>query len=299
MRRFFFVIFLVALSFASFRGWRYLSVPISPCDSPLSYRLGQLDPRFNIGKVQAEKDIAQAAEIWNKVTSKKIFKQDSQAKLTINFIYDERQALSTKIGSQENNLNTDKRTLDSQIADFLKQKADFESKINALNQEITDWNQKGGAPSDVYRQIQEQSQSLRSQGEKLQNLAGALNQKTGSYNYEVKLLNGTVNDFNAVISQKPEEGLYNGAAGTIYIYLNSSQKILIHTLAHELGHALGMSHTTDPNAIMYVYTSANLLPTAADRAELVRACKPKSRLEILVPMIKERLKMLSTKLVLR
>lgn len=281
MKRVFTVFSLVALFLIGIFGWQYLTTPISSCDTPIAYKLGQLDPRFNLTVDQAEKDIVQATEIWNKTAGKKVFQKDSQAKLTVNFVYDERQALSSKIGSLENNLNGDKKTLDAQIANFLQQKTDFEKKLAALNKEISDWNQKGGAPPDVYKQLQEQVQNLKSENEKLQTLAAGLNQKTDSYNFQVNQLNGTVSDFNAAISQKPEEGLFDGPNDTIYIYLNSSQQVLIHTLTHEFGHALGISHVNDSQAIMYPYTSANLLLTLSDKNELSRICQPVPRWQVL------------------
>lgn len=281
MRRVLAVFSLVFLFLTGIFGWKYLTTPISSCDSPIAYKLGQLDPRFNLTADQAEKDIVQATEIWNKAAGKKVFQEDPQAKLTVNFVYDERQALSSKIGSLENNLDANKKTLDAQITNFLQQKAAFETKLAALNKEISDWNQKGGAPPDIYKQLQDKIQNLKSESEKLQNLAASLNQKTDSYNFQVNQLNGTVSDFNAAISQKPEEGLFDGPNNTIYIYLNSSQQALIHTLTHEFGHALGISHINDSQAIMYPYTSANLLLTLSDKNELSKICQPVSRWQML------------------
>ncbi|MBI3559220.1 matrixin family metalloprotease [Candidatus Gottesmanbacteria bacterium] len=220
MKRFFVIFCLAVLFLTGVYGWKYLTTPISPCDTPIDYRLGELDPRFNLTAGQAEKDIVQATEIWNQTAGKKVFQENPQAKLTVNFVYDERQALSSKIGSLENNLNLDKKTLDNQVNDFLQQKTDFETKLAALNKEISSWNQKGG--------------------------------------------------------------VFDGAAKTIYIYLNPSRQVLIHTLAHEFGHALGINHVNNSQAIMYPYTGNSLTLTLSDKNEISQVCQPVPRWQMLL-----------------
>ncbi len=296
MKRLSALVSLLVVALALVYGWQYLTALVSPCAKPVAYRLGQLDSRFNITVAQAEKDIQQAAEIWNTAAAKKLFKEDARAGLTVNFVYDQRQALSSKIGAQENNLNNDRQTLDAQLAAYLRQKADFEAKLAALNAEIDNRNRSGGSSPEVYQQLQEQTQSLMAEQEQLRGLAAGLNQNTDSYNVAVTQLNSTVNDFNTAIGQKPEGGLFDGTTGTIYIYLDPSQKELIHTLAHEFGHSLGMLHLNDPQAIMYSYTSESLLPDRADQSELARTCQAFSRLWVWLPTAKERLNNLVTSL---
>jgi predicted Zn-dependent protease len=95
-------------------------------------------------------------------------------------------------------------------------------------------------------------------------------------------LNNVISNFNEDISKKPEEGIYMGDQNRIEIYFNNNQQELLHTLTHELGHALGLAHVNDnPQAIMYPYTTKTIILSTQDVAELNEVCREKSILEII------------------
>jgi chaperonin cofactor prefoldin len=253
----------------------------SPCDSPIHYRIGTVDSRFDITREALQSDIDQADTIWSKVYGKNLFVYDPNAGLSINLVYDGRQSLTNKVSQLEGELDTNKTNLKSQIDSYKQQSQDFQQRLKELNQEIDYWNSQGGAPADEYDKLNVEQSQLRDEAQQLNQIAQRLNLTTDQYNNQVNQLNQTINTFNQALTKKPEEGLYNPQKNTIDIYFDSSQAELVHTLTHEMGHALGMNHVQDPRAIMNPYTNTYIIPTKDDIAELHTVCQKQDRFEMM------------------
>ncbi|MGH7246034.1 MAG: matrixin family metalloprotease [Candidatus Levyibacteriota bacterium] len=248
----------------------------SPCNSPIHYAIGNIDPRFNISSSQVSADILQAGNIWNSAENKQLFTYDPQGKLVISFVYDQRQALNSQIQNLDQTLKNEKSTIDPKLVAYQQEAKDFQTKLDNLNSEIDSWNNKGGAPPDVYKSLTDQQKNLQQEAVSLNAMATSLNQSTGEFNANVNSLNQTVSTFNQTLQTKPEEGLYDGQNNTISIYFVNTKNELIHTLAHEMGHALGFVHVSTANSIMYAQTNQHITPSQDDLKELAEICTPKS-----------------------
>lgn len=244
----------------------------SPCDTPISYSIGFIDKRFNITTDQLKTDVGNAANIWNKAEAKQLFIYDPSGKLQINMIYDERQALTSQINNLEGKLQSGKQALRPQIDQYNTLLADFKSRMQSLNSQIDYWNARGGAPPDEYNELIQEQQDLQKEADSLNSLAQKLNLQTNSYNNQVVNLNQTIQTFNADLEKKPEEGLYIAGENRIEIYFDTNQSELEHTIAHELGHALGLDHNNNPNSIMYPYTTEIIKPSSEDLNGLNTIC---------------------------
>lgn len=250
----------------------------SPCATPKTFRIGTIDSRFDISKEELIQDAEQAGSAWKNNQGLILLRYDPNSTMPINMVYDQRQALNSQINNLNNQVAQQKDTLKPEISDYEQKAAAFKQQSEALNQQVQYWNSKGGAPVDVYNKLTQQQHALEQQATQLQQEAQQLNQSTDQYNQQIQNLNQKVDTFNTVLSSTPEEGEYirNGANEQIDIYITNSQTELIHTLAHEMGHSLGLGHNSNPQSIMYPYTNQVVTPSADDENALSEVCKRQS-----------------------
>lgn len=262
----------------SFDSFYYRSV----CDTPIHYKTGFIDERFNITENEFLADIQQAKDLWGSFVQKDLFVLDPKGTLVINLVFDRRQALNNQINQLENTLQSKKSQINPEIAQYEKDVEDFKRRSNSLNEEITSWNSKGGAPPEVYKRLIQDQQALKETASRLNATADRLNQSTSLFNVDVAKLNETVNTFNQALAKRPEEGLYDGRKNEIYIYFLTDKNELIHTLAHELGHALNLDHAVNTDSIMYPYTTKTIILSSEDRKAIQKLCAKQSLIEIFV-----------------
>lgn len=248
----------------------------SPCDQAITFRAGEVDQGYGITREQFLTKIEEAGQIWSKVVEKNLFEHDSQGKMTINLIYSERQSMADKLDSLEANLRAGRQSLNSLNAEYKNLQADFEKKLQAFNAEVSNWNKLGGAPEETFNRLKSQEAELKAEADKLNQMARQLNLSAQKYNLGVGQFNQSAETFNQAITAIPEVGFYYGSSSQIDIYLTSSEKELIHTLAHEMGHALGLSHTDEPQSIMYPYTSEVIQPDSQETSRLQDYCRKRN-----------------------
>ena len=268
------VLTFITLAILVAGGLLYINtLSYSECDTPIPYKLGTLDPKFGLKQSTAISDIQDAIDIWSKTYGKPLFVNSPTALLTINFEYDQRSALDSQINQLQNQLDKKNTTLQQQISAYEADVAVFEKKLAGFNARVNQINRSGGASPDEYNNLIAEQNQLNYEGNLLNTRAKQLNLSARDYNSNVQNLNQNINQFNQAIVQKPEEGLYNGGNNTITIYFANNNQELIHTLAHEFGHALGILHNEDPLAIMYPYTTSTLSVTAQDKQLLDYVCR--------------------------
>lgn len=267
-----------------------------PCRTPVVYSVGSLDARFNLSREELQEALADAEDIWERAVGKDMFAYSASGGMPVNLVYDARQAttlrnndikevIDKKTGSAESLKSAYENALQTYEAAktaYVAAKARYEAALKAYNERVASVNARGGASGGEYRSLQAEKQRLEQESGALEEKRLALNTHaeevnalSADYNAVVDDVNEHVEQINQTAGREFEEGLYVKRAwgSRIDIYEYSTREELVRVLAHELGHALGLEHNTNPDSIMYeLNESKNMKPTQEDLAGLKEVC---------------------------
>lgn len=242
-----------------------------PFDTRLRYKIGTIDPRFHINEDQLKSVLQQAADIWFIGTSKQYFIYDPNAQLSINLIYDQRQAESEARRSEISRLeytksatNVERQKLKVSESDLNMQqrqveqlKISYQARLEHYNQQVQNFNQSQNRSPAIRDYLETLKQQLETDQINIQQQINQFNLNVVQLNQQVNTINHMNDQFNASVDQfnvrfQPrqfDKGVFNGREINIYEFENLDDLRL--TLAHELGHGLGLMHNNDPESLMY------------------------------------------------
>jgi hypothetical protein len=293
MRSGFTFILLLTVLFGS--GYWYFTAR-AVCDVPIDYRIGVIDPRFDITREEVRAAVSTAESLWEDATGRNLFTFDEEAGLSLNFIFDERQAeadaelelreaLEEREGLNER-VKVEYRELLDQYQGlknlYERRSAQYEERLKAHNAEVARWNDVGGAPQDIYENLSNRQKELAGEQKELNNVAYKLNQLVQQMNTIGAEGNAIISDYNEIIEEyntlfeeahEFTQGDYQRDVINIYQFDTAEELNIV--LAHEFGHALNLGHVEGEQSIMYHFMGAQTLAkgvTDFDLSEFERVC---------------------------
>ncbi|MBI3261011.1 matrixin family metalloprotease [Candidatus Berkelbacteria bacterium] len=227
-----------------------LQALIYACRRPIRYQAGTIDERFKLRSGELKQASKNAETIWENRSGKDLFVFDESQGITINLVFDERQQLTEQAGGIEGNIEQGKKSYNALVVKHDALVRDFQTRLKKYNEEVSYWNTHGGAPPAEFERLREEGRQLNAMVDEVNSLVEQINSLAKKLNLRVGELNKITNEFNETLTVKPEAGLYSPLEASITIYQFASRSELELTIAHELGHALGIGHLEQADALM-------------------------------------------------
>lgn len=275
------------------------------CPVPLHVRVGDIDADFEFDRDTVRDAANEAALAWQAAASEPLFVESDEVRaLVVNLRYDERQAETDATRALREAFDAERRELEDRQAELMERNDEIQAAFEAHNRHIAAFNARaeaheeaigafnaGGGPQSraAEQALRTERDALNREREQIEQTGEALRHAQDEHNLEVRSLQADQQAFNRRAKEASAElagrppfvaGTYTGSRfgdRTIDVYHAGSYEDLVTVLAHELGHALGIGHVADPQALMTEtrHTEATgraVQLTEADREALQAAC---------------------------
>jgi hypothetical protein len=163
--------------------------------------------------------------------------------------------------------------------------ASYNQQVGAFNARAEAARRQGGATETVHRRLESDRRELDSVREGLERRQNELKELGETLNSLAVVINGMAENHNLDVANIREtgdrlgpefsEGEYVREKGrqAITVYHFSNRDVLVRVLTHELGHAMGIGHLENPQAVMHrLMRSQSLELTPEDVAALKGKC---------------------------
>lgn len=278
--------------------------PAGSCEVPLPWRVAELDERFGLSPGEAEAAVREAAGLWERAAGRALFPHDPEAGFPVRFVYDERhgeirqvleaterlQERADEITELRSELETARRELEWDQGTHAERLRELERRLESHRLSVQYWNDRGGAPPEEMERLEAAREQLEQERAVLNEAAEALNRRAQRLNADARGLNRLVEEYNRErqalegrgVPGAIDSGHYRESRRTlgpwvlsvdreVRVYQFDDRAHLVRVIAHELGHALGLGHVGEPEAVMYVYPQGRREAAAGSDAPRLHA----------------------------
>lgn len=253
------------------------SYAAAQCSTPLTYRTGRLDPEFGLTHYEFQQSLLKAEKMWEHSVGRDLFKLTDRGSIIINLIYTDAQARVdltrennkkvSYLNSEIMTLNEQNRSYEKNVDEYHRLLDDYNGRLEDFNEDVRQWNSGNKTSRQFLATLKIREGKLDRFREDLGSMRGKLDRQRSvimtSKNYLDKrrgeigseMKHSLFGDKN--LFEKAGEFRSTGSSRMINIFTVHDERQLITVLAHELGHALGLNHTSVPASIMYEAQTEN------------------------------------------
>lgn len=246
------------------------------CTEPITFHVGSIDERYSITKDEVAGLMEDVAQIWSDAADTTVIEYDDSGEISVNLVYAEEQQLSDRerqhrdrleheefsITVLENEYTRLNREYETEVRQYDEDSRELQETIDQLNEWVRQKNEQGGFNEHDLKQFERRKAEIErvkldlAQRERmLKRKAAELNDKITFLNQKVEAKNRLVDEYNRQFTgvRKFTQGAYEWTNDSrtinIYHFLDTDELRLV--IAHEMGHALGIGHVSNPESVMH------------------------------------------------